>query len=116
MAEGDEPIADVQDPQNAQGTSQEDLDASIDADVNPTATGETATQDMAVDGAKDATADATTEGLPTLETRIPAKKDASLREFLGKMDDYAPIVSLPLYLPILQERRSKAPCALSLTF
>lgn len=27
------------------------------------------------------------------ESRIPAKKDATLREFLGKMDDYAPIVS-----------------------
>jgi len=29
-----------------------------------------------------------------LESRIPAKKDATLREFLGKMDDYAPIVSI----------------------
>lgn len=27
-----------------------------------------------------------------IEPRIPAKKDATLREFLGKMDDYAPIV------------------------
>lgn len=27
-----------------------------------------------------------------IEARIPAKKDATLREFLGKMDDYAPIV------------------------
>lgn len=27
-----------------------------------------------------------------VEPRIPAKKDATLREFLGKMDDYAPIV------------------------
>lgn len=27
-----------------------------------------------------------------LEARIPAKKDATLREFLSKMDDYAPIV------------------------
>jgi transcription initiation factor TFIID subunit 10 len=26
------------------------------------------------------------------ESRIPAKKDATLREFLSKMDDYAPIV------------------------
>jgi len=29
---------------------------------------------------------------PTTEPRIPQKKDASLREFLGKMDDYAPII------------------------
>ncbi|KAI7369135.1 hypothetical protein KC331_g266 [Hortaea werneckii] len=27
-----------------------------------------------------------------VEPRIPQKKDASLREFLGKMDDYAPII------------------------
>jgi transcription initiation factor TFIID subunit 10 len=27
------------------------------------------------------------------EARIPTKKDATLREFLSKMDDYAPIVS-----------------------
>ncbi|EKG19549.1 hypothetical protein MPH_03413 [Macrophomina phaseolina MS6] len=29
---------------------------------------------------------------PASELRIPTKKDASLREFLSKMDDYAPIV------------------------
>ena len=30
---------------------------------------------------------------PTLpEAQLPTKKDTSLREFLGKMDDYAPIV------------------------
>ena len=29
-------------------------------------------------------------GIP--EARLPTKKDTSLREFLGKMDDYAPIV------------------------
>lgn len=31
-------------------------------------------------------------GPEIVEPRIPAKKDATLREFLGKMDDYAPIV------------------------
>jgi transcription initiation factor TFIID subunit 10 len=50
---------------------------------------------MNLDGAND---DApTANGLPevaaTFEQRIPAKKDATLREFLGKMDEYAPIVS-----------------------
>jgi len=29
---------------------------------------------------------------PLPETREPTRKDISLREFLGKMDDYAPIV------------------------
>jgi transcription initiation factor TFIID subunit 10 len=28
------------------------------------------------------------------EPKLPARKDASLKEFLSKMDDYAPIVSL----------------------
>lgn len=27
------------------------------------------------------------------EPKLPTRKDASLKEFLGKMDDYAPIVS-----------------------
>ena len=30
-----------------------------------------------------------------VEARIPQKKDATLKEFLGKMDDYAPIVCFP---------------------
>lgn len=29
---------------------------------------------------------------PLVESRIPAKKDETLREFLNKMDDYAPII------------------------
>jgi transcription initiation factor TFIID subunit 10 len=29
---------------------------------------------------------------PLADARIPAKKDASLREFLSKMDEHAPIV------------------------
>ncbi|MCJ1341687.1 WD repeat-containing protein 26 [Bachmanniomyces sp. S44760] len=29
---------------------------------------------------------------PSAETRLPTRKDISLRDFLGKMDDYAPIV------------------------
>lgn len=32
-----------------------------------------------------------------LETKIPAKKDVTLREFLSKMDDHAPIVSKVQY-------------------
>lgn len=40
-------------------------------------------------GQEDAVAEAPV-GIP--ESRLPTKKDTSLREFLGKMDDYAPIV------------------------
>jgi hypothetical protein len=32
-----------------------------------------------------------------LDTKIPAKKDATLREFLSKMDEHAPIVSIPVH-------------------
>lgn len=31
---------------------------------------------------------------PIPESRMPSRKDTSLREFLSKMDDYAPIVSV----------------------
>ncbi len=29
------------------------------------------------------------------EPKLPSRKDASLKEFMSKMDDYAPIVRLP---------------------
>jgi transcription initiation factor TFIID subunit 10 len=36
--------------------------------------------------------------LDAMESRIPLKKDATLREFLSKMDEHAPIVSSNLHL------------------
>lgn len=33
---------------------------------------------------------------PAPEPKLPSRKDASLKEFLSKMDDYAPIVSTSL--------------------
>lgn len=78
--------------------AQNDLDLTADNDIEAT-NDETATQPMNVDGAddmpgvpSDQEAAANADAAPVLETRIPAKKDASLREFLDKMDDYAPIV------------------------
>lgn len=67
---------------------EEELDASIEDTINPNPLPET-TDAMNLDGAND-------DGpvAPALEPKIPVKKDASLREFLSKMDDYAPIVSL----------------------
>lgn len=32
--------------------------------------------------------------VPAVDSKLPTRKDASLKEFLTKMDDYAPIVSL----------------------
>jgi len=51
----------------------------------------------------DAAKEEATQRPELLESRIPAKKDATLRDFLGKMDDYAPIVSIlsQMYWPLL---------------
>lgn len=70
----------------------EEIDASIEADLNPDAT---QVDPMNIDGTNDMDP-SSSNGMggvaPALEARIPAKKDASLREFLSKMDDYAPII------------------------
>ncbi|KAJ9648026.1 hypothetical protein H2199_001803 [Coniosporium tulheliwenetii] len=75
---------------------EEDLDAAIETDMNIDGPSQSA-DPMNVDGANDAESHGVNGVDPTipqaLEARIPAKKDATLREFLGKMDDYAPITS-----------------------
>jgi len=79
--------------------AQDDLEGAIEGD-NPPAN-DSGPSAMNLDGANDTAADTQADkSLPTIETRIPAKKDASLREFLSKMDDYAPIVRLRLCIPI----------------
>lgn len=74
-----------------------DVDRDLDAEINPTSS--TDTMAMNMDSANDAAGAAAapeTNGLSAipavLEPRIPQKKDTSLREFLGKMDDYAPLI------------------------
>jgi hypothetical protein len=73
----------------------EELDPSVENEIIPDATQPDA---MNLDGTNDAEPP-TTNGVPevpaTFEARIPAKKDATLREFLGNMDEYAPIVCIP---------------------
>lgn len=59
-----------------------EVDADIDMNVDTNA------------AEKPVTADAELEEEPISEPREPTKKDVSLRDFLVKMDDYAPIVSL----------------------
>jgi transcription initiation factor TFIID subunit 10 len=84
----------AQPPTNVDAEMGVDLEATLEADVNADATQPDA---MNLDGANDAEApqrNGVTENVP-LEARIPAKKDATLREFLSKMDDYAPIACLP---------------------
>lgn len=60
-----------------------------DTEMNTTTEETAAPQDINLDGANDLPSD---QAAPALETRLPAKKDVALREFLSKMDDYAPIV------------------------
>jgi len=67
---------------------EDDIDASIETDIKPEPT---QPDSMNLDGANDPVSSAADVPQST-EPRIPAKKDASLREFLGKMDDYAPII------------------------
>ncbi|KAK7536276.1 transcription initiation factor TFIID 23-30kDa subunit-domain-containing protein [Phyllosticta citribraziliensis] len=86
---------------------QEEVDpSSIEADPSAPPDGPSQPDPMNLDGANDmdtSSADNATgsapgapDGMsappPAAELRIPSKKDASLREFLGKMDDYAPII------------------------
>jgi transcription initiation factor TFIID subunit 10 len=62
-----------------------DLDASIEQDVDMNTEHQPGVN----------TDDAPAPGMDPIEPAPqPSKKETSLREFLGKMDDYAPIVSL----------------------
>lgn len=66
-----------------------ELDASIEQDIVMSA-------DQAGAGADDsATGALATEVDQLAESSQPSKKETSLREFLGKMDEYAPIVGDP---------------------
>jgi transcription initiation factor TFIID subunit 10 len=90
MTENAQPPAD-----NGNAAPVDDIDATLDAEVNPDASQPSA---MNLDGANDAGPSApngVVDAELPFEPRIPAKKDATLREFLGKMDDYAPIVCHP---------------------
>jgi hypothetical protein len=78
-------------PTNADTDMNDGLDASLDTDVQPQATQPDA---MNLDGANDTHTAPQGNNLAAapLEARTSAKKDATLRDFLSKMDDHAPIV------------------------
>jgi transcription initiation factor TFIID subunit 10 len=70
----------------------EELDPTVDEEINPDATqADTINMDGAAD--PEPAVNGIADTAQAFEARIPAKKDATLREFLGKMDEYAPIVS-----------------------
>jgi transcription initiation factor TFIID subunit 10 len=78
-------------PLDASMEVNDELDPTVEEEINHDAVQADA---MNLDGAADAepAVNGITDAAQTFEARIPAKKDATLREFLGKMDDYAPIV------------------------
>lgn len=85
----------------------DDLDQAVEGEINEDAAPADA---MNLDGANDdaPTANGLPEASTAFEQRVPAKKDATLREFLGKMDEYAPIVSSPL-INVLEGTTNAAP-------
>lgn len=104
---------------NTTEVKEEELDASITANIAST---DHQPDAMNLDGANDMDAQQNNQppgtvpgadGLmpgapPASELRIPTKKDASLREFLSKMDDYAPIVRANTSLNFVKERNDSS--------
>jgi hypothetical protein len=81
--------------QLSQEARDEDMDESIETEIVPeTQVAESMNVDSTNDDPLQASGSTVPDAPVAQEARIPAKKDANLREFLGKMDDYAPIVRL----------------------
>ena len=102
------PLADTTDPDFDILNAEDDADLGLDGidehrvDANGVnGTSATANGLGGSDGARDAekTLFAEATALEEAEARVPVKKDISLREFLGKMDEYAPIVCLSFPQP-----------------
>ena len=80
----------------------EEIDASLENDIDMNAKPGDKPLLMNFDGAGDDPLDPSNAALdPSPEARIPLRKDISLKEFMGKMDEYAPIVSLDSFLCVL---------------
>lgn len=74
--------------QPAPSTQSDPMDTEVDAEI-----------DMSIDPAPPDPENPNIETEPVPELREPTKKDISLRDFLSKMDDYAPIVRPPIPIP-----------------
>ena len=84
-------VADVAPDATADEIMPDTFDASIEEDIKPPT--DTLDTSMLLDSAMSPQANPLEKHVHTAESRLSAKKDATLREFLSKMDDYAPIVS-----------------------
>ncbi|KAI9748947.1 MAG: hypothetical protein M1815_002854 [Lichina confinis] len=72
--------------------AEDELDASLDADIDMTGTQQPSSMNMDGAGEESGTAANLNPVEEVLDSKTPSKKDATLREFLGQMDDYAPII------------------------
>ncbi|KAF1980822.1 transcription initiation factor IID, TAF10 subunit [Aulographum hederae CBS 113979] len=100
MADLNQPPTSTSHPTNPLSVPDAPLDADIERDLDTELQPDASADTMNTDGSGDAAGGGAgaggivgsgeDEAIP--EPRIPAKKDASLREFLGKMDEYAPII------------------------
>jgi hypothetical protein len=91
VSQTNEPGSAAVDAKNAETS----LDASTEADsqlnASPTVNG---TIDHPMGDASQQHSGSDTQSAATMmEARVPTKKDATLREFIAKMDEHAPIVS-----------------------
>lgn len=71
----------------------EDFDPTLDPDIDMEVTEQGNPLELGGAGAPDPAAPGLLPGAPAADPKIPSKKDTTLREFFGKMDEYAPIVS-----------------------
>ncbi|MCJ1363696.1 hypothetical protein MMC16_002805 [Acarospora aff. strigata] len=74
-------------------TQDDDMDALVEADIDMNGASNPAGMNM--DGSGDLDPASASDLNPIAaasDPRVPTKKDASLREFLNRMDDYAPII------------------------
>ena len=75
----------------------DDIEAAVDVDTEmQTDSNHTMDNSSNAKSAANTNMDGTNDdapAVPQIETRMPAKKDVALRDFLSKMDEYAPIVS-----------------------
>lgn len=92
MAEPNHLDAVKDEPMSQMEPAEDELDASLDADFNMTGTQQPSSMNMDGTGEESGTAADLNPVEEVSESKAPSKKDATLREFLGQMDDYAPII------------------------
>lgn len=88
------------DPSSAAYDDDADPDINMTLDPSSSAVKQESPPISTFDGANDAPTQNGDVGGPSaeasIEAKLPMQKDISLQEFLGKMDDYAPIVHISL--------------------